>query len=71
MSSIKLGPLAQLVERCIRIAEISGSIPLRSTRKISDVFVGDFSLVFCPPSIRAGGGAGTVNQMVADLENLG
>jgi len=28
-------------------------------------------LVFCPPSIRAGGGAGTVNQMVADLENLG
>lgn len=26
------GPLAQLVERRIRIAEISGSIPLRSTR---------------------------------------
>ena len=29
--SLQLGPLAQLVERCIRIAEISGSNPLRST----------------------------------------
>ena len=25
------GPLAQLVERCIRIAEVAGSIPARST----------------------------------------
>ena len=28
------GPVAQLVERCIRIAEVSGSNPLRSTTKI-------------------------------------
>ncbi len=27
------GPVAQLVERCIRIAEASGSNPLRSTKK--------------------------------------
>lgn len=27
-----MGPLAQLVERCIRIAEIAGSIPARSTK---------------------------------------
>ena len=27
------GPVAQLVERCIRIAEVSGSNPLRSTTK--------------------------------------
>ena len=28
------GPLAQLVERCIRIAEIAGSIPARSTKDV-------------------------------------
>ncbi len=32
-NNLKKGPIAQLVERCIRIAEIRGSIPLRSTHK--------------------------------------
>ena len=30
------GPLAQLVERYIRIVEVSGSTPLRSTKPLSE-----------------------------------
>ena len=60
------GPVAQLGERCVRIAEVEGSNPFRSTKSRPSELGVITGLFFCPEGMQDSGVLPTPHDMAGD-----